>query len=117
VGAVYGNVTIKNNAAINPSVTGIYNVNRVIGAESPYNDGTTTALNNFARSALTSGFTNFADGNEYSGTGKTDGAFLQKSTYETGLGWKFGNGNDNPWVWRAFEDYQYPTLYWQTQKP
>ncbi|MDR2034597.1 MAG: hypothetical protein LBP89_08210 [Helicobacteraceae bacterium] len=56
------------------------------------------------------------------GIDKSDSDLKSQSTYSNatgadGLGWKFGNDKDNPWVWDAFDDYYYPTLYWQTVEP
>jgi hypothetical protein len=55
---------------------------------------------------------------DYHGTDKTDNELKTLTTYSDdidngGLGWKFGDDADNPWVWGAFEGYPYPTFYWQ----
>ncbi|MDR2152217.1 MAG: hypothetical protein LBO72_05315 [Helicobacteraceae bacterium] len=119
IGGLAGYVTsassIVNNAAINGKVTGDgANVNRLIGTIS----GGATISNNFARSALTSGFNSFVDGNDNSGSGKTDEAFRERATYENatgsgGLGWKFGNNGDNPWDIAANKNNKHPYLYWE----
>jgi hypothetical protein len=105
---------IQSNAAINPSIAGNSEVNRIVGIID-----NSAVLNNFVRKELSLGFSDLSNGNGYSGVEKSDNDFLLKNTYEnrSGLGWVFGSDNDNPWVWNAFEDYPYPTLYWQTQKP
>jgi hypothetical protein len=104
---------ISNAVAINPSVTTSFesaaNVNRAIGYI--YNSvGSFT--NNLVRDALTSGFTNFTDGNEYSGTGKTDIELKTQTTYEA-IGWLFGNDDSNPWKIDANKNDGYPYLYWE----
>jgi hypothetical protein len=55
--------------------------------------------------------------NDVNGTGFALTDFQSRTTYETNLGWEFGNDDENPWVWEAFEDYLYPTLWWQTEAP
>jgi hypothetical protein len=49
------------------------------------------------------------------GTDKTAADLKQKATY-TGLGWRFGEDNDNVWdndnPWKATAN-GYPVLYWQ----
>jgi hypothetical protein len=111
VGGIAGyieNSSITNNAAINSSVKGFESTNRAIGQiysqEIP---------NNFARKALTSGFTKLTEGNKYSGIGKDDSEFVSKETYKTGLKWKFGNDKDNPWKIDEDKNYGLPYLYWQ----
>jgi hypothetical protein len=37
-------------------------------------------------------------------------------TYETTLGWKFGNDDDNPWK-MGVGAYPLPVFYWQTSAP
>jgi hypothetical protein len=113
VGGIAGRVecvvTIKNNAALNPSVAGTNccNINRIAG----YVEDNSTISNNLARSALPIlGFSNFCDGNANSGIGKTDDELHKKDTYETTLSWRFGDNNDEPWI---FDDCSYPMLYWQ----
>ncbi|MDR2341992.1 MAG: hypothetical protein LBD84_02985 [Campylobacteraceae bacterium] len=97
---------VSNNAAINPSVVGTGNnrKNRIAGSSSG------TASDNIARNALSSDFSDFVDGNKYSGTGKDDGAFFLQSTYEN-LGWVFGESNDAPW--KIDEGESLPYFYWQ----
>jgi quinol monooxygenase YgiN len=119
VGYVYGS-TIQNNAAINPSITGDYNANRVIGRIGSSN----TISNNFALDTMTING-NTVSNSDANGIGKTDEQFKAQTTYSNtisiydvgGLGWRFGNDANHPWVWGAFEDYPYPTFYWQTQRP
>ncbi|MDR3177790.1 MAG: hypothetical protein LBT96_02280 [Campylobacteraceae bacterium] len=112
----------QNNAAINPSVTGTSNVNRVIGyIDTTY--GPITISNNFALYTMSGGISGSFDHsniNRY-GISKSDIDLKFQITYSDtvngngfgGLGWKFGDDDDNPWVQDAFSDYPYPTLYWQ----
>jgi hypothetical protein len=101
---------IQYNAAINLSVTGNSNVNRVVGGIDNIAD---TINNNFARSDLGTNFSDLVDGNAHSGTGITDNDdFLKQSLYE-GLGWAFGSSDSAPW--RIDEGVGYPYFYWQNQ--
>jgi hypothetical protein len=104
------NSSVKNSAAINLSVTGASHVNRAVGYI--YGSGNDIS-NNLARSALNSGFSDYGDGNEYSGTGKADNDFLDENTYKIGLSWKFGNDGDNPWKIKSNKNNGYPYLYYQ----
>jgi hypothetical protein len=55
---------------------------------------------------------------EKHGSDKTLDELKTETTYTAaGLAWAFGDDDDNPWVWGAFADYPYPTLYWQTEHP
>jgi hypothetical protein len=119
-GAING-ATIQNNVAINPSIAGMFSfgsaikpfVNRVIGAI----DGGGNSINNFASIDIVGSFSD-SGYIEYHGIDKTVDLLKNKNTYLSGgLGWKFGNDVNNPWVWGAFSDYPYPTFYWQVQKP
>ncbi|MDR2342024.1 MAG: hypothetical protein LBD84_03150 [Campylobacteraceae bacterium] len=107
---------ISNCAAINGNIRSD-NGNRILAGGS----STTTLTNNFANSAML--LNGAVVGNsDYNGIGKTLAELQTQYIYKNkaangGLGWKFGNDDDNPWAWNAFEDYPYPTLYWQTQKP
>jgi hypothetical protein len=118
IGGIAGyanNSIVQSNAAINPSIIGNTEVNRIVGIID-----NSAVLNNFATNALGLEFSDFSNGNGYSGVGKDDSDFLLKNTYENRsacLGWIFGNDDNKPWVWNAFESYSYPTFYWQTQKP
>jgi hypothetical protein len=116
VGGIAGyiySITLQNNAAINPSVTGTYNANRVIG----YIRNPSTISNNFALNSMTVNGNTVSNSN-VNGIGKTDNELKAQTTYSDdigsgGLDWKFGDDDNNPWVWSAFEGYPYPTLYWQ----
>jgi hypothetical protein len=117
-GYVYGSSsTIRHNAAINQEVNGSSYVNRIVGFISGG-----SAQNNFALDAMT---TNGAAFSNPDGTSKSDSDLKTQSTYSDningdglgGLGWQFGNDDDNPWVWGAFDGYPYPTLYWQKVAP
>ena len=72
--------------------------------------------NNFALGTMAvSGDT----GDGHNGVSKTDAEFRTQTTYEGaivgdgdgGLGWKFGNDDDNPWKMPIGGGY--PILYWQ----
>ncbi|MDR1912298.1 MAG: hypothetical protein LBQ52_08155 [Helicobacteraceae bacterium] len=111
VGYIYSGA-ISNNAAINEKITGNADVNRIVG-----NRNSGTVDNNFALETMIvvgSG----ANGN--AGTNKPQAQLKTREAYENatnnnGLGWKFGNDDESPWVWGAFSGYPYPTLYWQTK--
>jgi len=55
------------------------------------------------------------------GVSKTDAQLRMQSTYSGavngdglgGLGWKFGNDDDNPWIMPSDGGYYYPIFYWQ----
>ncbi|MDR0580435.1 MAG: hypothetical protein LBG21_07540 [Campylobacteraceae bacterium] len=110
VGLAYKS-SVKNNAAINLSVTGkkSYHINRAIGSINIEHSD----IFNFARKALASGFNNFEEGNAYSGDGKVDGAFLEEDTYKIDLNWKFGDDNNNPWKIDININNGYPYFYYQ----
>jgi hypothetical protein len=117
VGGIAGTIDditiIKNNAALNLSVMGTNYYGCVIGCV----DGIGIISNNFARSALALEFDDFTENNADLGIGKIDNEFRKRDIYEICLGWRFGDEDNSPWVWNMFDDYLYPTLYWQTQKP
>ena len=50
------------------------------------------------------------------GLNKSSTELKDKTTYETTLGWKFGNDDDNPWK-MGVGDYPLPVFYWQTTAP
>ncbi|MDR0407974.1 MAG: hypothetical protein LBH45_03540 [Campylobacteraceae bacterium] len=120
VGGIVGGVsddsspssTIQNNAAINPQVNGTTEVNRVVG-----HIGLGIAENNFAFNMMS--VIGTPGGN--AGTDKTADEFKEQSTYSNavsgdgdgGLGWKFGDDNDNPWKWHADKNNGLPYFYWQ----
>jgi hypothetical protein len=113
VGGIAGVVVssnITNNAAINPSVTGSTDVNRVAGFI-----GGNTVTNNFALDTMSGSFTD--NGNPANhGTDKTELELKTKATYSNatdagGLGWLFGNDDNNPW--KIDENESYPYLYWE----
>jgi hypothetical protein len=96
--------------------------NRIMGTKDYDKYGSVTAMiNNFANADMLVNNAIVAD-SEDNGIGKsltelqTNSSFAYERTHG-GLGWIFGNDDDNPWVWGAFDDYPYPTLYWQTQRP
>ncbi|MDR0747210.1 MAG: hypothetical protein LBE89_04880 [Helicobacteraceae bacterium] len=114
VGGIAGDIdssTIKNNATINQKISGSSTVNRIVGYI--YSG---TSENNFALNDILGSFSK-ASVLANNGTSKSIAELKLQSTYKSGLGWKFGNDKDNPWVWEAFGGYSYPTLYWQTVAP
>jgi hypothetical protein len=127
VGYVYGDVSdnlfgaseVTNNAAINQEVNGSSNVNRIVG----YLSGSNTIQNNFALDTMITNLGSFshATNSAYHGTDKSDSDLKSQSTYSDainddglgGLGWSFGNDEDNPWKIDANKNDGYPYLYWQ----
>jgi hypothetical protein len=110
VGRVYSS-TIKNNAAISREVNGSANVNRIVG----YIDSG-SVQNNFALDTMTTnGGGVFSDEGDpsYHGTSKTDSDLKSQSTYESDLGWRFGNNDANPWKINSDKNGGFPYLYWQ----
>ncbi|MDR1911961.1 MAG: hypothetical protein LBQ52_06420, partial [Helicobacteraceae bacterium] len=124
VGGIAGYVTgsrstIKNNAAINQEINGSANVNRIVG-----NISGGDVQNNFALDAMTTNgggtFSNASD-LAYHGTSKSDSDLKSQATYSSaingngnsGLGWRFGNNDANPWKIDAGKNNGYPYLYWQ----
>jgi hypothetical protein len=118
-GSVFWESEIRGNAAINGTIvadtTGTTEIGRVLGLIDDYL-GANTVTNNFANSGMTLNSSAVSDSAE-NGTGVALTDFQSRDTYETGMGWLFGNDDENPWVWEAFEDYPYPTLRWQTEAP
>ncbi|MDR1008537.1 MAG: hypothetical protein LBL65_08285 [Campylobacteraceae bacterium] len=126
IGGIMGwisNSDISNNAVINGLIAGKNDASRVVGfIGSDIN--LNIVSNNFVLDSIVGTFANIDD-TRYHGIDKTIEQLKTKETYSDavngdglgGLGWKFGDNIDNPWVWGAFDDYPYPTLYWQTQKP
>jgi hypothetical protein len=111
VGGIAGEIdkgnTVKNSAAVNPSVIGIRNVNRI----AEFISGS-TALNNFANSAIKINGAISAD-SDNNGIGKSLADFKAKSTYETDLGWSFGDNDTSPWKIDENKNNGLPYLYWQ----
>ncbi|MDR1975566.1 MAG: hypothetical protein LBQ18_01090 [Campylobacteraceae bacterium] len=107
--AYYGSI-ITNNAALSSLVLGTANSNRIVG----YIDGVNTVLNNIAKIDMATDFTDFVEGNGYSGTGKTDSVLKSKETYANnpvsgGLGWNF----ETIWKMEADKNGGHPYFYWQ----
>ncbi|MDR2789811.1 MAG: hypothetical protein LBB59_02395 [Campylobacteraceae bacterium] len=109
---VGGVSVVQNNAAINPSVNGATNTNRIAGVINA-----NTVSNNFALNTMSvTGTVNGAVG-----TDKTIGQFKTKSTYSDdingdgngGLGWSFGDNDTSPWKIDANKNNGLPYLYWQ----
>jgi len=114
-------VTITNCAAINKTINSRYNSSYAsrISISSSVNS---SISNNFALETMTATGAEFNTDPTYHGISKTDAQLRTRSTYEDatygdgdgGLGWKFGNDDENPWKMPpAGSDYPYPILYWQ----
>ncbi|MDR1451960.1 MAG: hypothetical protein LBI57_06505 [Helicobacteraceae bacterium] len=122
VGGIAGyvhNSTITNNAAINSAiVSASADAGRVVG----YNNSATIS-NNFALATMkVNGATyDVPTTNDHNGTSKTIGDLTTQATYDGaisgdglgGLGWQFGDDDDNPWKIDASKNNGYPYLYWQ----
>jgi hypothetical protein len=115
VGYISGSALIRNNAAINPSVTRTGSSgNRVVGGVA---GGTVT--NNFALDIMSGSFSF----NGVAGTSKTIDELKTQSTYSAsisgdgagGLGWLFGSSDASPWKHDASKNDGYPYLYWETR--
>ena len=112
--------SIINCVAINNYVTSNSGAGRII-ASIFIGNGSPVISNNFALSTMTAqGNAKFnSSDTRYHGVSKTDAQLRQQSTYSNpvngnglgGLGWKFGNNDENPWVMPAGGGY--PILYWQ----
>ena len=113
-GAIVDNITNASNCvALNPSIEG-NSQNDSFGRVAGYlwNGGTIT--NNVAYNGMNAeGFT--FTGSEIDGTSINKTAAKTQATYE-GLGWKFGNNDNNPWK-MGVGAYALPVLYWQTEVP
>ncbi|MDR2152915.1 MAG: hypothetical protein LBO72_08840 [Helicobacteraceae bacterium] len=106
VGGIVGGVSngsIQNNAAINPSVSGRYDVNRIVGRVIE----AATISDNLALNAMK---INAEGDNANAGTPKTNAKLKTQSIYEN-LGWSFGNDDENPW--KIDKGKSYPYLYWE----
>lgn len=107
VGGIVGNVqysSVTNNAAINPSINSPKDTaNRIAG----YINGGTVS-DNFALDNMSGTFTDSGNDDNH-GINKTETELKSRSTYEKGLGWKFGINDANPW--KIDERKSYPYLY------
>jgi hypothetical protein len=106
---------VSSNVALNPSIAGSTNVNRIIGSLS-----SGAISNNFALEDIrVNDYTVVGDdGSGTNGVSKTITELKTQSTYSNattdgGFGWKFGNNDDNPWKIDANKNNGYPYLYWQ----
>ncbi|MDR2152846.1 MAG: hypothetical protein LBO72_08495 [Helicobacteraceae bacterium] len=119
VGGASGHwIKISNNAAINAKITATGDANRIIG----HKDALAPAERIFNNFALDSMNVSALGANGVEGDSTTQANFELNATYlksesDGGLGWRFGGNDANPWVWGAFGDYKYPTLYWQEKSP
>ncbi|MDR2100017.1 MAG: hypothetical protein LBP40_04205, partial [Campylobacteraceae bacterium] len=117
IGGIAGYVdngsTVQYNAAINSAISGTNNVNRIVGN---INDNRIiyTVSNNFALDTMS--VTGARSGDE--GANKTIDELKIKTTYSNsttngGLGWKFGDDDDNPWKMEEGKNNDLPYFYWQ----
>jgi hypothetical protein len=105
--------SVRDSAAINPSLTGNRDVNYIVGL---YIAGSFT--NNFALSTMSGPIFN---GYSYSGTPKTMFQLQEQTTYLNavngdglnGLGWSFGNDYNNPWKIDASKNGGLPYFYFE----
>jgi translation initiation factor 2 gamma subunit (eIF-2gamma) len=119
MGTAYLASMIKNSAAINPTIAGNDYVNRVAGGVA----GGRLISNNFAFDDMDITPVGYYVNEEltyevYNGIDKTITQLQTLETYSDtiengGLGWKFGNDNDNPWKWDINKNNGFPYLYWQ----
>jgi hypothetical protein len=115
VGGIAGYIddsSITNNAAINLFVTGNPSenfVNRIVGQIT-----SGTATNNFALDEMeVKGAVYGGAEDDSNGISKTINDFKDKSTYETDLGWDFGNDDTHPWEINPDKNNGLPYFYWQ----
>ena len=119
VGGVVGEInggSVARSVALNPSITltsfAVTEVGRVAGA----NFGT---LNNnvawYGMEALGGIVFNIGSVNNKDGADITTTQAKTQTTY-TGIGWSFGNNDNNPWKMGVGE-YALPVFYWQTTAP
>ena len=103
-------------AAINTLITA--SANNSAGRITGHNFSSLTETGNFALNSMdsaTGGFSALRPGQN--GTSKTISELRTRATYESvspaGLGWSFGNNDDNPWVMPLPDGSGYPKLYWE----
>jgi hypothetical protein len=117
-----GNVlTLTKNAAANDyvtvSTTGNKYINRILGDRTSSAYASVTIEHNFALIGMS---VDGASGtSELKGEDKEASDFKTKNTYSNntssgGLGWGFGNNDENPWVMPTPDGSGHPRLYWQT---
>lgn len=109
VGVSEGESTIIHNAAVNPSVIGTGDTNRITGFI--YGGDIATVSPNFAWEGIAGSFTH-ADDEAHHGTDKTMDELKTQAVYES-LGWRFGDDNDNPWKIDEAKNNGLPYFYWQ----
>jgi hypothetical protein len=112
-GTVNGSTKTENCAALNPSVVSSNSLGRVAGQFVSGSTGNNNVawegmlLNN---ALITDGLHNNINGKDISSEGAQD-----EDTYK-GLGWKFGEDDDNPWK-MGVGAYPLPVFYWQNTAP
>jgi hypothetical protein len=118
VGGITGYISnispVSNNVALNPSINGTSAVSRIGSFASG------TLSNNFASDdVLVNGSTVTGDdGSGVNGIDKTIAELKTETTYSDsitngGLGWSFGNDDENPWKIDLNKNDGLPYLYWQ----
>ncbi|MDR2099380.1 MAG: hypothetical protein LBP40_00960 [Campylobacteraceae bacterium] len=115
---LHGNFTVADCAAANKEISG---GNRITFDEMSVNYEITT-INNFANLDMKVNGATVSD-NPRNGIGKSLEEFRGLEIYANpvngdglgGLGWQFGDDDDNPWKWNADKNGGYPYLYWQEQ--
>jgi hypothetical protein len=106
-GAIDRSLT-TNNVAINPSVSGGMDVNRVLGH---FYSGSIS--NNFALDTMT--VTGKGTGGNNAGTDKTITQLKIQANYANSLGWNFGDNDTNPWKIDPYKNDGLPYLYWENR--
>jgi uncharacterized repeat protein (TIGR02543 family) len=117
-GGIAGSVSngnVKNCAAINHEIYSVAadNIGRIVGDIS---GAGSEVSNNYALGNMQDpGSAKFQAGEEGTngkgGVSKTDGDFMEPSTFSFGLGWNFGDNDASPWKTPVVPGY--PILYWQ----
>ena len=107
-------------AALNPSITRNVNAtwvfSRVVGAwESSGGDAILSNNVAWVGMIVIDNIITTGNGLNQNGADVTSVQAKTQATY-TGLGWKFGNNDDNPWKWVG-GSYPLPVLYWQSSYP
>ena len=107
-----GDITLKNNAAVNPFITVGDSPDVIVHRIAGVIEEPSFALsNNFALESMHINGKTVNGSSELDGTNKTDEQFKRQSTYEDKLGWGFGANDENPW--NMDENNTYPYLYWE----
>ena len=111
VGGQTEDATVRGCAALNPSITASEIYYYFVRVAYPFSGCTFT--DNVAWAGLPKGGADY--GGNYNGTDITSAQAKLQVTY-TGIGWKFGNNDANPWK-MGVGSYPLPVFYWQTTAP